>query len=397
LKKKLAIITSHPIQYNAPWFRLLAMQGVIEPKVFYTWSQTQTAEKFDPGFGKVVQWDIPLLEGYQYSFVKNVSTEPGTHHFKGLVNPTLTTEIEAWQPDAVLVFGWAFQSHLRCIRYFHKKKKPVFFRGDSTLLDETPGMKTLLRRIFLKWVYRHVDTALYAGTNNKNYFLTHGLRQSQLLYAPHAVDNGRFQDLDNQYQQKAIELRKKLGFTNEDVVLLYAGKFEQKKNPFFLIRVLQKIKDRHLKLLFVGNGILEQSLKKAAAPDERIVFLDFQNQQAMPFIYRTADIFVLPSAGPGETWGLALNEAMACEKAVVATGKAGGAIDLIQENENGIIIQNNDSTAFELLLCTALKNKDVLRNMGERSGEIIRNFSFENIIIPLSSLVNQLPKPGQGK
>ena len=55
--KRLAIVTTHPIQYNAPWFRLLAESGITYPKVFYTWGQLEAEEKFDPGFGKKIQWE----------------------------------------------------------------------------------------------------------------------------------------------------------------------------------------------------------------------------------------------------------------------------------------------------------------------------------------------------
>ncbi|HXO74089.1 MAG TPA: glycosyltransferase, partial [Puia sp.] len=168
--KRLAIITTHPIQYNAPWFRMLAQSNRLLVKVFYTWEQSQQGSKFDPGFGKKIEWDIPLLEGYEYCFVKNTAAEPGTHHFKGVINPTLNKEVESWNPDAVLVFGWSFSSHLACMRYF-KGRIPVLFRGDSTLLDDKPGVKKWLRRVFLRWVYRFIDYALYVGINNKNYFL----------------------------------------------------------------------------------------------------------------------------------------------------------------------------------------------------------------------------------
>jgi hypothetical protein len=71
-------------------------------------------------------------------------------------------------------------------------KVPVLFRGDSTLLNEQPGVRKKVRRIFLRWVYKHIDHALYVGTNNKQYFLTHGLKEHQLHYVPHAIDNERF-------------------------------------------------------------------------------------------------------------------------------------------------------------------------------------------------------------
>ncbi|MCB0710584.1 MAG: glycosyltransferase family 1 protein, partial [Chitinophagaceae bacterium] len=69
--KRLAIITTHPIQYNAPLFQLLAQRENIAIKVFYTWGDTVLKEKYDPGFQKNIEWDIPLLEGYDYAFVEN--------------------------------------------------------------------------------------------------------------------------------------------------------------------------------------------------------------------------------------------------------------------------------------------------------------------------------------
>src|SRR5438045_1949675 len=110
---RLAIISTHPIQYNAPWFALLAKSPGITLKVFYTWGQLESKDKFDPGFGKNISWDVPLLEEYDFTFSTNISKQPGTHHFRGIINPTLVNEIEEFQPGALLVFGWAFVSHLK--------------------------------------------------------------------------------------------------------------------------------------------------------------------------------------------------------------------------------------------------------------------------------------------
>ena len=389
MMKRLAIVTSHPIQYNAPVFKLLTEKGKADIKVFYTWGQGVLENKYDPGFGKVIEWDIPLLEGYDYSFVKNVATYPGTHHFKGIINPSLNSDIEVWKADAILVFGWSCQSHLRCLRYFHKKI-PVLFRGDSTLLNEKKNARTFLRRLFLKWVYTHVDYAFYPGTNSKAYFLAHGLKEKQLLYAPHAVDNNRFFDQTGEYNRKAKEKRQRLGFTDEDLVMLFAGKFDKNKNPFFLLDILKKINDKRLKALFVGNGKLEQSLRAAAKGDERAIFLDFQNQQLMPVIYRMADIFILPSARPGETWGLSLNEAMACGKAVVCTDKAGAAVDLISGKMNGIVIHKNQTQELIGLIEFALTDKDVLIKMGCQSEEVIKDFNFEKVVQTILDLVERI-------
>lgn len=384
---KLAIVTTHPIQYNAPWFKLLAAEPNISVKVFYTWEQSNTNEKFDPGFGKVVSWDIPLLEGYDYTFVRNTSEAPGSHHFKGIVNPTLNKEIEDWGAEAVLVFGWPFKSHLACIKYF-KGKIPVLFRGDSTLLDEKRGAKQFLRRLFLRYVYSFVDYALYVGTNNKKYFLAHGLHEKQLVFVPHAVENSRFVEKKEGYISEAINWREELGIRPDDFVVLFAGKFNHKKNPFFLLDLAQKLPGGSFKFVLVGNGELEQDLKNAAT-DDRFIFLDFQNQSKMPVVYQLADVFILPSVGPGETWGLAINEALASDKYVVATTKAGGAVDLIKNNVNGLVIEPHDIAAAAEYITRLTGQRQEAENIAENK-RILEEYSFNNIVQQVKQLLLNL-------
>lgn len=371
--KKLAIVTTHPIQYNSPWFALLHQRGKVALKVFFTWSQTEQGPKYDPDFKRVVEWDIPLLKGFDYRFVPNVAKDPGSHHFLGLVNPSLNEEIEAWGADAVLVMGWSFRSHLACMRHF-KGRMPVLFRGDSTLLDEKPGVKTFLRRVALTWVYRHVDKALYVGTNNKAYFKAHGLADRQLIPAFHAVDNERFGQSTDVQKAAVAGLREQLQLKQENFVVLFAGKFEPKKNPFFLLQLAQLIDDPQFVFLLVGNGPLEDELKQKSAGDARIRFLPFQNQSLMPALYRVASVFVLPSNGPGETWGLAANEAMAAGLPVVLSAKTGGAVDLV--DGNGLVFEPGNLSAVKAYLKEIKSNPQQLADARSRSTDNVKKFSF---------------------
>jgi glycosyltransferase involved in cell wall biosynthesis len=333
LSKQIAIISTHPIQYYAPFFQALSSVPEIELMVFYTWGESSSGAKFDPDFGKVIEWDIPLFEGYNYTFLNNISKDQGSHHFKGIINPTLNQEIEAWGADIVWIWGWAFDSHLKALGYF-KGKKEIWFRGDSTLLDEPEGvsLKKIARRIFLTWVYRHVDKAFYVGTHNKAYYKKLKLKETQLIYAPHAIDNNRFSNPNGEKTKGALEWRYKLGFHDDDLVLLFAGKLESKKNPYFLTEISRKLQSNDLKFVLVGNGHLEEDLKNITKKDSRFVFIDFQNQSQMPILYRMANLFILPSLGPGETWGLSLNEALASGTPVAASIYCGWAMDLINEN-----------------------------------------------------------------
>jgi len=382
MKKKLAIISSHPIQYNAPMFALLAQSGVIQPKIFYTWSQSK-ASLFDKDFGKTIQWDIPLLEGYDHEFVDNVSSDPGPHHRNGIDCPGLHAAIENWGADAILVYGWNYKAHLAVMKYF-KGKIPVYFRGDSTLLDETGGVKQILRRLYLKWIYRNTDGAFYVGKNNNAYFLKHGISDNRLKFAPHAIDNKRFADASGLYQKEAKALRSELGIPDQEVIVLFVGKFEPKKNPFLLIKAAQEINDGKLHFVFVGDGKLEEEMKQASQEINNIYFLPFQNQSRMPVIYYLADILALPSQGPGETWGLVVNEAMACGKAILVSTKAGCYSDLVENGINGYVFESGNLEAC-ISQITLMNNKKTCAQMGVKSREMISKWSFAEIVKALEA------------
>ncbi len=401
---KLAIISTHPIQYYAPLFKMLTDRGKIDIKVFYTWPQAIQGHD-DPDFGTQVKWDIPLLEGYDYQLVKNISKNPSSKNWSGIDNPTLVKDIEAYNPQAIWVFGWKLKSHFAVMRHF-KGKIPVWFRGDSTLLDyEIKSIKSLvssiknnyhptsmlsqlktygkfkLRKAFLSYIYKHIDTAFYVGKNSKDYFLAHGLKQEQLVFAPHAIDNERFFDgEEKKYETVAQDKRKVFDIKETDIVILFAGKLEAKKNPWLLLRTFLTLPDSKIqtKLIIAGSGPQESELKKFAAGNPNIIFLPFQNQTQMPITYRMADIFCLPSQGPEETWGLAVNEALACGRKVLVSDKVGCAIDLVNDKV-GRVFKSGDSNDLQVKLTQLLQQKI----SAESCRQHITPWSFEAICVSL--------------
>lgn len=407
---KLAIITTHPIQYNAPLFKLLATRNKIDIKVFYTFSQA--LQQFaDPDFQQSIQWDIPLLEGYQWEAVQNKASKPSSKNFFGVKNPSLISKIKKYNPDAILVYGWNHLSHFRVMHRF-KGMVPILFRGDSNLIDyhttSSRGVQRLsklfkfrLRTVFLRYIYRYIDYALFVGTHNKAYYLHHGLKESHLIFAPHAVDNNHFQDnQERNLPGKAQQWRHELNIPNNELVILFAGKFEPKKNPGILIEAVIQINEElkekskendklsaiSYQLLLVGSGISEPQLRNQAKDHSYIHFLPFQNQSKMPIVYHLADIFCLPSQGPNETWGLALNEAMACSRPAIASDKVGAAIDLIDPGKNGYIFQsgNVDDLVDKI---SKMNSKSICQHMGHQAQNKIKNWSYSHVC---EAIENQL-------
>ena len=382
---RLAVVTTHPIQYYAPIFKLLAERGRLDIKVFYTWEQGSA--RVDEEFGKDVEWDIPLLEGYDYEFVSNGGSF--RKDMMGVRNPGLESIIEKWSAEAVLIISWNYLSHLRAMRHF-KGRLPVLFRGDSTLLDPIPGWKKAVRRAFLRFVYSKVDKALYVGSRSREYFLWAGMPDSRMVYSPHAVDNDRFRRTSEAGRARSEEMRRALGIAPQDVVFLFAGKFIPKKDPLTLIHSFLDAGLSNSHLLLVGDGQLSPKLKDTAVGMGNVHILPFTNQSDMPYVYGASDVYCLPSIGPGETWGLAVNEAMACGKAVLVSDRVGCGKDLVVEGTNGYFFRAGDRTDLKEKL---LKMEDpaLVRRMGSESLKRIESWNFEAVASSIESAVMEHP------
>jgi glycosyltransferase involved in cell wall biosynthesis len=227
----------------------------------------------------------------------------------------------------------------------------------------------------LRCVYNHVDCALYVGRNNRAYFEAHGLSEAQLAWVPHAIENARFADAPSA-DEKARQWRIEIGIPEDAPVILFAGKLGEKKAPDVLLDAFLNLETDESHLAVVGSGPMEDTLKTQAASHPRVHFLGFQNQSRMPVVYRLGDVFVLPSRGPGETWGLAVNEAMACARPIVVTEQVGCAPDLVDDT-NGRVVPSENATALRHVLDDLMGDQKRLRMMGNRSAERIQDWSID--------------------
>lgn len=388
-KKRLAIVATHPIQYYSPWFRHIASLGHVAIRVFYLWDYGVEA-RFDTGFRQPVQWDIPLLSGYDYEFVPNTSTRPGTHHFLGLRNPSLLHRVKQYDPHAVLVIGYNFAALLHLIFRWPRGGAPLLFRGDSHRLVKRGGAKEAVRRWLISAVYRRFAAILTVGSANHDYFRYHGVPEHKLWRAPHAVDNERFLADAAGSAEAAAAWRRELGIPEDERVILFAGKLERGKRPDDLLSAFLQLDLPRLSLLFVGSGTLEAELRASAAGHTHVFFAPFQNQSQMPRTYRAGDVFVLPSASENETWGLAVNEAMCMSLPVIVSDLVGCAQDLVRPHENGLVFRAGDVNALRDCLAVAFADGMRLKAWGLRSREIVEDYNYQRASAGLMAALTRL-------
>ncbi len=347
---RLAVVVSHPIQYYTPWFRQLAACASLDLKVYYL-SDHGVTTRTDAQFGTSFAWDTDLLSGYTHEFVKNRAKHPDVNRFTGLHNPELRPALRAFTPNAILLYGYAFRSHLNLLL---QPPAPILFRGDSHLLGAPcssllPSPRSLFGRLALRLVYSRPAAFLHVGSANAAYFRHHGVPPDKLFHAPHAVDTDHFAATPERIAAAATQ-RAALGIPAEAPVVLFAGKLIPKKRPDLLLASFLRAAVPGAHLVLAGDGELASALRATAAGRKNVHFLPFVNQSAMPARYLLGDVFALPSEGRRETWGLAVNEAMHLGRAAILSNHVGCYPDLIRPNQTGWIFQAGRESELAALL-----------------------------------------------
>jgi len=365
---RIAYVTSHPIQYQVPLFRALARTAGVDFKVFFG-TDWGVSGQFDPGFGRRITWDIPLLEGYAHSFIRNVARRPSVARFSGLVNPTIGLELKRWQADVVVQHGYAHATSWLTMVQCRVLGIPVLLSGDSHLLAHRSTRSRLGRFVAAAMMRRLLAGAVAIGTLNREYWLSFGIPGERIYFAPYWVDNEFFQSRAASARQRAQQWRRELAIDEDAKVVVFAGKLIPVKDCATLIKAFGAAALPNTALVIVGEGELRQSLEIQAArfPGLAIKFVGFLNQTEIPAAYALADVFVLPSVR--ESWGLVVNEAMNLATAVIVSDQVGCAPDLVAA-DNGWVFPAGDVCALTRVLEVALAGvgaKQRLARMGESS------------------------------
>jgi len=386
--QKISYLVSHPIQYFSPLFREMELTKEIDLTVYYC--NDPVGRNVDTGFGKTIVWDVPLLDGYKSYFLKNFSPSSSIDNkFFGLMNFGIVKALINDQSDIIIVHGWSYFTNILAILTARFLGKKLWVRAESPLSQEIIKPKVLrsLKMIVLGYgLFRLVNKFLYIGQQNRNFYLYYGVPSSKLLYAPYTVDNSFFILQANKLRKDKIQLRNHYGFSRESVVILFSGKYIFKKRPLDLLKAFQKLKHLPVTLLMLGEGELRNEMESFIKEKElKNVFLTgFINQSEISNFYALSDLFVLPS-GPGETWGLVVNEAMLFQLPVIVSSTVGCAKDLVKDGQNGFVFEEGNIDQLAESLITLVTDHELRKRAGYLSGEIIASYNYSVMIESIKS------------
>ena len=375
---RVALFATHPIQYQVPWYQALAARPELELRVYF--GMVPNAAQQGVGFGVNFQWDIPLLDGYAWEALHNVAKRPSLGAFGGCDTPGVARNLSDWKPDLAILTGWhskmLVQAWWACVRL----GVPRIVRGESNAMARRARWKDVLHSAW----FRGFDQFLAIGKANREFYRQAGVSDARIHACPYFVDNQRFATSADALRDRRAELRRNWSIPDYVTCFLFCGKLIPKKRALDLLSALQRAcaEGASAHVLVVGDGEL-MAQARAIVERERlpVTFAGFLNQTEIVRAYVAADCIVLPS-DTGETWGLVVNEAMACGLPAIVSDQVGCGPDLVSEGVTGSIFPMGDVDALAQRLVAFSRNPSALQAMGDRARERVHSqYSVERAVV----------------
>lgn len=340
MKKKIAIFCGNISTYHCPFFKKLSKK--IDLIVFFG-SDLNVKPEYNSEHNTTISYDTDsLLSGYKYHFLKNYFHSPLRRGFLSRINLSLPYEIWKTNPTHIIIYGYdTLSSWLFLISGIVLQKK-IIWRGEAIKGRKNSLIKTVFKKILLKFFFKLCHYVLYACKKNYDYLIQYN-HSKKMHFFPCSVDNSYFRSLYYKHISNLDIIKSEYGINNEKINILFVGRITTRKNVFGILKsynALPKIYKNKLQLIIVGSGTEKKNLINYSNINNlNIKFLDFLDHKSLSKIYTVADFFCINSdydASPK-----VINEAMNFKTPVISKKTVGTSGDLILHNYNGFIFEDN--------------------------------------------------------
>jgi len=365
MKRRLVILTEIISPYRIPLFNVLARNESVDLHVIFL-------AETDP---KLRQWRV-YREEIKFSHQVLPSWRSRWGGYNLLLNRGVGRALAAAVPDLILCGGYNYVASWQALFWARSRRIPFLLWSESNLQDLRGGHEAVefLKRKFL----RMCSAFVVPGRSALEYLRAHRIEEGRIVVTPNAVDNDLFDAGAATARESATLRRGELKLPER--YFLFVGRLVPEKGVFDLLSAYAKL-DASLReevgLVFAGDGESSRLLERQAATISPgvIRFAGFVEREALAPYYALAEALVLPTYT--DTWGLVVNEAMACGLPVILSRAAGCASDLLRENETGLLIPPRDVEVLARSMKYIAEQPELRTSMGARARQHIRNYSPE--------------------
>ena len=196
------------------------------------------------------------------------------------------------------------------------------------------------------------------------------------------------------------ELRRRLELPEGDVRwLLTVARLEPHKGVDTVIQALPAILARAADVHYAvaGSGPERDKLEKLAHKTEvaeRVRFLGEVSERDLPALYNLATVYVGASRRAErigvEGFGIALVEASACGRPVVA-GNSGGIPDAVRDGETGFLVPAEEPAAFADAICRLLADPALAQRIGQNGRRAVETYyNWDRVVRDLHAIETEV-------
>jgi glycosyltransferase involved in cell wall biosynthesis len=372
---KLALITEIISPYRIPVFNALARQPGIELHVIFL-SETDHTQRHWLIYKDEIEFSYEVLPAWRRRW--------GSWHI--LLNRGMWPALDNFRPNSILCGGYNYPAFWQALIWakFHRAHFTAWI--ESTTRDQR---NPSLPAAFIKrWFIRNCNSFAVPGKSSFEYVRSMGVPAERIHTAPNAVDNQRFATLARAAKERAAQHRAELGLPPRYFVC--AGRVTREKGAFHLLEAYTRLEPKlraQVGLVFVGEETAKDELMKNAENfyPGKVVFPGFAQRDQLASFYALAEALVFPTLS--DTWGLVVNEAMACGLPIIASDVAGCVADLVQEGQNGYVIPSANVDKLAEAMTAFARDPQLAARMGQHSARLIQAFSPECCAAGLATAV----------
>lgn len=264
------------------------------------------------------------------------------------------------RPD--IVFAMEYNpTILRAVHWCRKKNIPFISWTDGTLHSERNIGK--VQRMSRRYIIKRAAAFVASSTASQEAQVAYGADLAKCFISYLTVDIKKYLTKKESYDARQ---------------LIYVGSLIQRKGLDLLLPALAKTSG-DIKLIIVGEGQEEALLKEQIAQlgiRDRVTFMGYVEGEALRTLYKNSDVFILPTRE--DCFGLVILEAMCASLPVISSKYADGARDLVTEEENGYIVDPEDTDGFAAVI-ERIFSEGRLVQMGNASYQKAQAFSFAEV------------------